>query len=331
MEKVIAVVVSYNRHNELTKCIEALRNQSQKPDAILVVNNGSSDYTSVWLDMQADIINIYQDNRGAAGGFCTGINWAYENGYNWIWCMDDDGYPKFDALEVLIKNEGHELALINSAVVNKYDKKSLVFKTKKYHYINEVQEEVIENIAHPFNGTLIHRNIIAKVGLPLINLFYKGAETEYFFRITKQYQIPAKTITKSIYYYKEITSLHTKEWDLKTCWSVYYFLRNRYAVLKTKHAYTFKALPLYLIFIMAFIGEILLYQKNNKLRKISLVFWPMRDALINNYAATPATIKTKINNQYINSFSKLILLPLRNYICSLFVPSFKETSTPVSI
>ena len=88
-----------------------------------------------------------------------------------IWCMDDDGYPKFDALEALIKNEGHELALINSAVVNKYDKKSLVFKTKKYHYINEVQEEVIENIAHPFNGTLIHRNIIAKVGLPLINLF----------------------------------------------------------------------------------------------------------------------------------------------------------------
>lgn len=331
MEKVIAVVVTYNRHSDLSKCIEALRNQSQKLDAILVVNNGSSDYTSVWLDQQTDIINIYQDNSGSAGGYYTGIKWAYENGYNQIWCMDDDGYPKFDALEALIKNEGHELALLNSTVVNKTDKKSLVWDTKNYKYINEVQQAIIENIAHPFNGTLLNSNIIAKVGLPLTNLFCKGAETEYFFRITKQYKIPAKTITNSIYYHNEKISLHTQEWDIKTCWSVYYFLRNRYAVLKTKHTYSFKALSLYLIFMMTFVGEILFYQKNDKVRKISFVFWPMRDALVNNYTATPKTIITKINYQYNNSFSKLILLPLRNYICSLFVPSFKETSTPVTI
>ena len=133
MEKVIAVVVTYNRHSDLSKCIEALRNQSQKLDAILVVNNGSSDYTSVWLDQQTDIINIYQDNSGSAGGYYTGIKWAYENGYNQIWCMDDDGYPAKDALEKLLQNTSESPVLLNSAVIDKYDKHSFVFKTKQYN------------------------------------------------------------------------------------------------------------------------------------------------------------------------------------------------------
>ena len=55
MEKVIAVIVSYNRQALLAECIQALRAQTRKPDAILVVNNGSTDNTAVWLDAQQDV------------------------------------------------------------------------------------------------------------------------------------------------------------------------------------------------------------------------------------------------------------------------------------
>ena len=53
MKKVIAIVVTHNRHQLLVECINGLRGQTQPLDQILVINNGSSDYTGVWLDKQA--------------------------------------------------------------------------------------------------------------------------------------------------------------------------------------------------------------------------------------------------------------------------------------
>ena len=47
--KVIAVVVTYNRLEMLKDCINALKEQSRKPDGILVVNNGSTDDTGEWI------------------------------------------------------------------------------------------------------------------------------------------------------------------------------------------------------------------------------------------------------------------------------------------
>ena len=124
MEKAIAVVVTYNRLALLTECITALRNQTRPLDAILVINNGSTDDTQQWLAQQPDIINIYQNNLGSSGGFSTGIQWAYKNGYAWIWCMDDDGYPKEDALYNLLVADDGSLRLLNCAVIDKEDKTS---------------------------------------------------------------------------------------------------------------------------------------------------------------------------------------------------------------
>ncbi|MBK8785130.1 MAG: glycosyltransferase [Chitinophagaceae bacterium] len=55
MEKVVAVVVTYNRLALLSECITALRNQSRPLDGILVINNGSTDGTEEWLNAQPDV------------------------------------------------------------------------------------------------------------------------------------------------------------------------------------------------------------------------------------------------------------------------------------
>ena len=49
-DKVVAAVVTFNRLELLKQSINALRNQSKKPDAILVVNNSSTDGTGEWLE-----------------------------------------------------------------------------------------------------------------------------------------------------------------------------------------------------------------------------------------------------------------------------------------
>jgi rhamnopyranosyl-N-acetylglucosaminyl-diphospho-decaprenol beta-1,3/1,4-galactofuranosyltransferase len=144
MDKVIAVIVTYNRQQLLSECITALKNQTRKVDKILVINNGSTDETSSWLQSQHDIDHISQENVGSAGGFYTGIKTAYESGYNWMWMMDDDGYPKEDALEKLMADDTEELLLRNCAVINKEDKKSFVWKTLHYKSIDDVKDKVIQ-------------------------------------------------------------------------------------------------------------------------------------------------------------------------------------------
>lgn len=294
MEKVIAVVVSYNRQMLLTECITALRNQTRRPDAILVVNNGSTDLTEQWLSKQEDIFFITQPNTGSGGGFNTGISWAYKAGYSWIWCMDDDGYPKEDALENLLKNETSERSLMNCAVINKVDKKSFVWKTGPYKTIDQVKEPVIKNIGHPFNGTLIHRAIVEKVGVPKTAFFLWGDETEYYYRIVRKYNIPVFTVASSIHYHPPAAFSYKQDWEYTSSWKMYYYVRNRFHIHKAKFNNKGVALFNYLVFIAAFAGVIMLYQKTDKFKKLYAIVSPATDAFTNNFSATPSLILRKL-------------------------------------
>ncbi|MEO6539301.1 MAG: glycosyltransferase [Ferruginibacter sp.] len=312
MEKAIAVVVSYNRQALLSECITALRNQSRRPDAILVVNNGSTDNTEQWLKQQPDVFFITQKNVGSGGGFNSGIEWAFKKGYSWIWCMDDDGYPKEDALEILLNVDTPRQSLLNCAVINKEDKQSFVWNTSNYKTINDVKEELIEGIGHPFNGTLLHRSIIEKVGIPKSCLFLWGDESEYYYRIVKQHQIPVFTVAKSIHYHPAAAFSLKQDWDFKNTWKLYFYVRNRFHIHRAKFSNKAFALINYLVFIAAFAMVILLFQKTDKIKKVSFMIWPIADAFKNNFSATPQTILQELNHRKIRRLSVSLTSPLKN-------------------
>jgi GT2 family glycosyltransferase len=325
MEKAIAVVVTYNRLNLLKECITALNNQTRKPDAILIVNNGSTDDTSQWLQTQQDLLVITQSNVGSGGGFETGIKWAYKNGYSWIWCMDDDGYPKEDALEKILAPELDRLCLRNCAVLNKEDKKSFVWKTKHYHTIDEVNCNVIEGIGHPFNGTMIHRNIVERVGVPKQNLFLWGDETEYYYRITRKNNIPVCTIAGSIHYHPASAFSYKKDWDYLNAWKMYFYIRNRFHVHRSKFNYKILAWANYCCFLIAMVGVILVYQKTDKAKKLNFMLWPAMDALKNDFSADPSIILSRLASRT-DSIKSTTGLNLRIHLSSL-----RAFFTPVKI
>jgi GT2 family glycosyltransferase len=211
--------------------------------------------------------------------------------------MDDDGYPKENALENLLKDDEEELCLRNCAVINKEDKKSFVWKTKNYKTINEIKDRVIKNVAHPFNGTLLHRKIVERVGLPQSSLFLWGDETEYYYRITKKNKIPFCTIADSIHYHPPVAFSYKKDWNLISGWKMYYYVRNRFFVLQTKFSNSSAlAFLLYAGFLIAFAATVLLFQKTDKLKKLGFIFWPAADALTYNFNATPSSISSRIKN-----------------------------------
>lgn len=110
--KIIAVVVTYNRLELLKRNIGCLR-QNQPLSSIVVVNNGSTDGTAGWLSGQQGLTVITQENVGGSGGFYTGMQYAYREGADWIWCMDDDVFPRPDCLEHLLEYaEGKDIGIL---------------------------------------------------------------------------------------------------------------------------------------------------------------------------------------------------------------------------
>ncbi len=330
MEKVIALVVSYNRQALLAECIQSLRNQSRRPDAILVINNGSTDNTAEWLQAQSDVFHITQNNEGSGGGFNTAISWAYKNGYSWMWCMDDDGYPKEDALEQLLAVDTPQRSVLNCAVINKEDRSSFVWNTNNYKTINDVKEELIKGIVHPFNGTLLHRSIVEKVGLPKASLFLWGDETEYYYRIVKRYSIPVYTVSKSIHYHPASAFSYKHDWDFKSTWKMYFYVRNRLHINKAKYANSKIAAMHYLLFVIAFAGTILVFQKSDKIKKLNFLFWPMLDAAKNDFAMTPVTILSKLKKQHEKQYSSSLTAPFKYLYNNIFLHQTNQPSKPAT-
>lgn len=125
MQHITAVVVTYNRIDLLKECLQALREQKVDRNTqldILLVDNASTDGTKEWIDGivsagDAEGRRIYAthlaENTGGAGGFYTGMKWAYEQGADAIWIMDDDTIPQADALQKLLDGmmcAGNEVA-----------------------------------------------------------------------------------------------------------------------------------------------------------------------------------------------------------------------------
>ena len=105
--KIAAVVVTYNRCDMLRQCIDALLAQTVSLDAIIIVDNNSSDKTfeiikQMFLDIPLIKYTRLPKNVGGAGGFYEGLKKGYNLGFDWLWVMDDDAEPEQDALDKLI-------------------------------------------------------------------------------------------------------------------------------------------------------------------------------------------------------------------------------------
>ncbi|HEY8300312.1 MAG TPA: glycosyltransferase [Jatrophihabitans sp.] len=119
----IAVVVTFNRRELLLAALDALDAQTRRPDAVIVVDNASTDATADAVRARAGAValHVLDRNTGGAGGFAYGMAAALRAAADLIWLMDDDTIPEPDALEALLAARagyrGPRPALLASRVV----------------------------------------------------------------------------------------------------------------------------------------------------------------------------------------------------------------------
>jgi GT2 family glycosyltransferase len=239
MDKFAAVVVTYNRLELLKGCLKSLREQTKPLDAIIVINNSSTDGTQEWLDAQQDLTVIHQDNGGGAAGFYRGMKEAYQMGFDWIWMMDDDVDPLTNCLEEMINaNRSHnneydvlqpDRKFFNSQSEWRYGSKfnfnnpfkpEAILPIKSSDFIYE--ESIKTIVSFPFEGPLFSRKVIEKVGLVDHRYFIFYDDTDYSARVFnagfKVGFVKSAIMTKMI---------NPQVSGIAVDWKLYYRIRNQ--------------------------------------------------------------------------------------------------------
>lgn len=189
--KIAAIVVTFNRLPLLKECIQSLKNQTYKVDEIIVINNSSTDGTFEWLSEQKDLTVITQENSGSAGGQYTGMKYAYEKEYDWIWCLDTDVVPESNALEQMISYtevKGSSLGFLTSMIFHSDGElaySNIPELDKPYNILSAfVKKEPIPILSASFGSLLIQREILKEVGYPIKEFFIWGDDAEFTLRIS---------------------------------------------------------------------------------------------------------------------------------------------------
>jgi len=185
---VVAVVVTYNRLRLLKEALHAVRAQTAPIGKIVVVDNDSTDGTREWLSSQAGLEVIRQANLGGAGGFETGMKRAFDSGADWIWVMDDDVAARPDALEIMLRYAPFSQCIMPSRFYSDgvpckwgyvYDlkRRGIVFGTRAGDQ-DESKEYTTVNTCC-FEGMLVARDIVSRIGFPDKRFFIAGDDTVY--------------------------------------------------------------------------------------------------------------------------------------------------------
>lgn len=202
MAAVAAVVVTFNRLEKLKRVIASIEGQTYRPAHLVIVDNASTDGTGDYLagltvsdGMKLDVVSL-DSNMGGAGGFSAGMRRGYELGADFVWIMDDDGYPQPEALDRLAAGHADACAALGKAVP--FACSVVVFTDGEISEMNNPvptwdwgrllvkggNAVLVERCS--FVSVLIPRWVIEKHGLPYKEYFIWFDDAEYTLRISRE-------------------------------------------------------------------------------------------------------------------------------------------------
>ena len=93
MKQIGIVICNYNKKNDALACIRSILESKFKDYDIYVVDNASTDGSAEAIrnayGEQVTLL-VNQENLGGSGGFNTGLRAAFQKGYPYLMCVDND-------------------------------------------------------------------------------------------------------------------------------------------------------------------------------------------------------------------------------------------------
>ncbi|MET3368792.1 UNVERIFIED_CONTAM: rhamnopyranosyl-N-acetylglucosaminyl-diphospho-decaprenol beta-1,3/1,4-galactofuranosyltransferase [Jeotgalibacillus campisalis] len=201
---VVAVVVTYNRRELLQTTLEGIVAGTRVPDAVVIVDNASTDGTTEFLQqyqspVTLDVVTL-NTNVGGAGGFVVGMERAVlDHAADHVWIMDDDTEPQpnalheaLDAAESYQQETGEAPAFIASRVVWTDGRDHPMNRMRPRMGASEEERSVAARLgatqirSASFVSVLIRAEEIKQHGLPIADYFIWNDDLEYTARISRR-------------------------------------------------------------------------------------------------------------------------------------------------
>ncbi|TYP89874.1 glycosyltransferase [Blastococcus xanthinilyticus] len=213
-ERVVAVIVTRHRREQLAESLRAVGGQSRPVDHVVVVDNGPDSPAREVVEASGLPATYLPSERnlGGAGGFALGMLHALALGADWVWCADDDGRPAdAEVLATLLATaRRHGLAEVSPLVTDMADPDRLAFPLRRGLRWRRSRHDfagldVLPRYASLFNGALFRAEALDVVGVPDYRLFFRGDETEIHRRLVRS-GLPFGTAVGAAYLHPEGTT-----------------------------------------------------------------------------------------------------------------------------
>lgn len=211
---VCAAVAAYNRPEALRRLLVSLAAQT-RPLSVVVVDNASAQpLAPIVADAAARGLDVTLErltpNTGSAGGFAAAIRTALAREPDWIWTFDDDAEPEPDALERLLESPlagDPRAAVLASSVHGRagiqvlhrgyLERRWLRPPTRAVSAADYDAGRPVKVDYSSWVGALIRAAAAREAGPPLVELFTRCDDLEYFERIGRRgelWLIPASRV-----------------------------------------------------------------------------------------------------------------------------------------
>jgi rhamnosyltransferase len=193
--RVLAYIHTFNDADVIDQTIAALLRQTRAVDEILVVDNASTDKTLDQPSLQHATVVRHPQNLGTSGAVSTGMRYAVERGYDWIWIFDPDGLPAPDALEKMLelysgwpRTRQGETAFLTCLHPEKW--RDIAHRNFTWHGLAPIKVTSEEQRYYRcdvtwWSGSFYHVAAIRKIGFPNADYFVDWEESEYANRMSR--------------------------------------------------------------------------------------------------------------------------------------------------
>lgn len=289
--KIAAVFATMNRAETAIACVRALAAQTRPPEWVVVADNESSDTTVERLEELAPlpfrlIVHRMPENRGNAGGVEAAMDLAFGHGADAVWILDDDSFPRPEAVEELIAGMWDPSVVRHSIQIDPKTGKltwpmqvadgsgfRLVDRTEELPAGDFVKTRIM------WTGALVSKQVREAVGRVNAGLFIRGEDEEYPWRFEKSGFTQEAAVRSILDHPGPENLLQLRFFGRKmffeqglTDWKLYYKVRNM-VWLKVRQSGWFGACSMaaaYLFCVSRFDG----------LERLPLVVEAIRDGLV---------------------------------------------------
>lgn len=182
MKKIGIVICNYNKEEEVLECIQCILESRFKDFDLYVVDNGSTDRSVQQIRERYPnevTLLVNKENLGGSGGFNTGLRAAYEKGYPYVMCVDNDAMLDENAVGNLYEflEEHREVGMAGAKVyhlenpqyVQQFGQK-IDFDNfcTEVHYYNALEDGTMPDYLYvdcvAACSLMVRRSIIDKIG-----------------------------------------------------------------------------------------------------------------------------------------------------------------------